>query len=140
MAVMKHSRQREAIKADLMRRRDHPTADMVYADIREKFPNISLGTVYRNLSLLTELGEIRRLAGQVGGDRYDGNTEPHGHFICRSCGAVMDLAPVNVEELAKHAAQPFDGVIEECRLTFIGLCGACRGKAAEVSRVYDELA
>ena len=61
MKVLKYSRQRESIKACLMGRKDHPTADAVYSSIREEFPNISLGTVYRNLNLLVELGEIQKL-------------------------------------------------------------------------------
>ena len=60
MPALKYSRQRESIKENLMHRCDHPTADMVYSDIRKIYPNISLGTVYRNLSLLSELGEISR--------------------------------------------------------------------------------
>ena len=61
MKALKYSRQRESIKACLMNRHDHPTADALYASIREEFPNISLGTVYRNLNLLAETGEIRKL-------------------------------------------------------------------------------
>ena len=56
MSTLKYSRQRESIKVCLQGRKDHPTADMVYTDVRKEFPNISLGTVYRNLSLLSELG------------------------------------------------------------------------------------
>ena len=61
MKTLKYSRQRESIKASLMNRKDHPTADAVCASIREEFPNISLGTVYRNLNLLVELGEVQKL-------------------------------------------------------------------------------
>ena len=61
MKTLKYSRQRESIKANLMSRHDHPTADALYASIREEFPNISLGTVYRNLNLLVETGEILKL-------------------------------------------------------------------------------
>ena len=73
MKTLKYSRQRESIKANLMSRRDHPTADALYASIREEFPNISLGTVYRNLNLLVETGEILKLTCGNGPDHYDGN-------------------------------------------------------------------
>ena len=76
MKVLKYSRQREAIKASLMNRCDHPTADALYASIREEFPNISLGTVYRNLNLLVETGEIRKLSCGSGADHYDGDVFP----------------------------------------------------------------
>ena len=66
MPALKYSRQRESIKENLMNRFDHPTADMVYSDIRKIYPNISLGTVYRNLSLLSDLGEIRKLVTSDG--------------------------------------------------------------------------
>ena len=62
MKTLKYSRQRESIKANLMSRHDHPTADALYASIREEFPNISLGTVYRNLNLLTDIGEALKIA------------------------------------------------------------------------------
>ena len=71
MKQLKYSRQRESIKACLMARHDHPTADAIYASIREEFPNISLGTVYRNLNLLVELGEIRKLRCGDGADHFD---------------------------------------------------------------------
>ena len=131
MAVMKHSRQREAVKANLMQRRDHPTADMIYEDIREEYPNISLGTVYRNLALLTKMGEIRRLAVEGGADHYDGNLTPHSHFFCRSCGAILDLAPVDSRKLEKAAGAESGGVVEETTVWFSGLCSRCAGTAEE---------
>ena len=125
MPAQKYSRQREAIKINLMQRRDHPTADMVYADIREQYPRISLGTVYRNLALLTEQGEIRKLPSEDGADRYDGNLEAHSHFVCRECGAILDIPPVNSKALQKAMDKAVDGIIEESRVSFIGLCKAC---------------
>ena len=68
MKILKYSRQRESIKSCLSGRTDHPTADMIYTDIKEEFPNISLGTVYRNLNLLSELGEVQKLACGDGKD------------------------------------------------------------------------
>ena len=79
MKILKYSRQRESIKASLMNRKDHPTADAVYASIREEFPNISLGTVYRNLNLLVELGEVQKLTFGDGKDHFDADTSLHYH-------------------------------------------------------------
>ena len=71
--LVKHSKQRDAILSDLQKRYDHPTAEMVFASIREILPNISLGTVYRNLALLTELGEIIKVgSAEDGKEHYDG--------------------------------------------------------------------
>lgn len=90
MPALKYSRQRESIKRFLLSRYDHPTADTVYLHVKKEFPNISLGTVYRNLALLTELGEILKITTD-GADRFDGHVEPHSHFICRRCHALFDI-------------------------------------------------
>lgn len=125
MAAIKYSRQRESIKNYLCSREDHPTADMIYTSIREKFPNISLGTVYRNLSLLVELGEIRKVTTD-GADRFDAKLEPHSHFICRKCGCVKDVMRTRNslpedEELFREL-----GTVEECRMEFYGICNSCK--------------
>ena len=91
MKTLKYSRQRESIKACLMNRKDHPTADALYTSIREEFPNISLGTVYRNLNLLVELGEIQKFSCVDGTDHFDYITSPHYHFVCRHCGKIIDI-------------------------------------------------
>ena len=80
MVILKYSRQREAIKSYLASTTSHPTADTVYMHVRKEFPNISLGTVYRNLNLLTDLGEAVKITTPDGADRFDGNTNPHYHF------------------------------------------------------------
>ena len=85
MGALKYSRQRESIKELLQAREDHPTADMVYESVRQIYPNISLGTVYRNLSLLVSIGEIAKISTPEGADRFDTRTEPHNHFICTKC-------------------------------------------------------
>lgn len=89
--VLKHSKQRDSIKEFLMGRKDHPTAAVVYDNVRRSFPNISLGTVYRNLTLLADIGEISRIHVGDGVDHFDADTSPHYHFICSECGCVRDL-------------------------------------------------
>ncbi len=123
--MYKKSRQREAIQKCLMDRRDHPTAEMVYLCIKNEFPNISLGTVYRNLSLLSELGEIRKITMSDGPDRFDGNTMPHYHFQCRNCGCFMDLDMPLQDNLNSLAAADFTGCIEEHTIQFTGICPDC---------------
>ena len=89
ITVLKYSRQRESIKHFLMTTKKHPTADEVYMHVKRDFPNISLGTVYRNLNLLTDIGEAVKISTPDGGDRFDGRTEPHNHFLfygeCSDC-------------------------------------------------------
>lgn len=129
MSNLKYSRQRESIKQQLMHRKDHPTADMVYTEIRKDFPNISLGTVYRNLSLLSELGEIKRLITGDGPDRFDADTSMHNHFICRKCHAVLDLDMEDISGIREQAEKNFDGLIESYSVNFYGVCGECRSKS-----------
>ena len=125
MAV-KYSKQREEIKAYLSTRKDHPTADQVYTAMRTKIPNISLGTVYRNLNLLADTGEILRL--QVGDktDHFDYDTSPHHHFVCKKCGAVIDLAMPSIDSVMETATLGFNGTIKGYDIYFYGTCEACR--------------
>ena len=109
---LKHSKQRDSIKAFLATRKDHPTADVVYRNGRESFPNISLGTVYRNLTLLADIGEIARIRVGDSVDHFDYDTSPHYHFVCSECGCVMDLNIPMTEHLSKAAQKNFKGEIE----------------------------
>ena len=124
--MLKYSRQRESIKNFLMTRYDHPTAETVYMNIKESFPNISLGTVYRNLNLLAEIGEIQKLSTGLGPDRFDGNPAPHYHFICNQCGSVLDLDVSGLEHINILAGQNFAGEIEGHITYFYGKCPDCK--------------
>lgn len=124
--MLKYSRQREAIKNFLADCYDHPTAETVYLGIKEEFPNISLGTVYRNLALLAEIGEIQKITTGVGPDRFDGRPEPHYHFMCTCCGGVSDLQVEGLEHINVLAAQGFDGEITGHVTYFYGKCPKCK--------------
>lgn len=123
--ALKYSRQRQLIKDFLMTRKDHPTADAVYMNVRREYPNISLGTVYRNLSLLTDLGEIKRLQVGDGVDHYDADTSQHYHVICTECGSVTDLKVNDIERILDIAGQDFDGQIQGHVTYFYGTCHNC---------------
>ena len=126
--TLKYSRQREAIKDFLMTRNDHPTADVVYSNVRTEFPNISLGTVYRNLTLLADLGEIARLRVGDGVDHFDADTSPHYHFVRSDCGSVIDLEMDSIDSINQTAARNFDGQIAGHITYFYGLCPHCKEK------------
>ena len=125
MATLKYSRQREAIKEYLMHTDMHPTADTVYMKVREEFPNISLGTVYRNLNLLAELGDAIKISTGIGGDRFDGQTRPHYHFCCTCCGSVLDLHMDEMDSVNESARKAFDGIIDGHSTIFYGTCVKC---------------
>ena len=126
--MQKFSRQRQAIKDYMMTRQDHPTAEMVYTAVRKEYPNISLGTIYRNLSLLAANGELSRFVGEDGVDHFDPNTDTHYHIICEECGAIHDL-PLDVlkgiNDLATHF---YDGEVTRHSIFFYGKCSKCKAK------------
>lgn len=136
-AMLKYSRQRESIKNFLIGRYDHPTAETIYKNMKMEYPNISLGTVYRNLSLLTSLGEIQKVSTGIGPDRFDGNSAPHYHFICKDCGCVMDLKTINLDHINILAAQDFAGEIEGHYAHFYGRCPDCQTRTAKQSQQGD---
>ncbi len=124
--AIKYSRQREAIKEFLSGRKDHPTADTVYIGVRREFPNISLGTVYRNLTLLAQMGEIARINVGDGVEHFDPDTSLHYHFVCRDCGCVQDLGIENIVNINEMATEDFDGDINGSVTYFYGVCGKCK--------------
>ena len=132
MPNLKYSRQRASIKKYLMNTSGHPTANAVYLHVKKEFPNISLGTVYRNLSLLSELGEIKRLTTGDGPDRFDGDTSTHHHFICRKCHCVTDLTMRDISEIKNVAAENFRGTIEDYSVNFYGICENCKNHPGNV--------
>ena len=125
---LKHSKQRDSIMDFLSTRKDHPTADTVYINVRQTFPNISLGTVYRNLTLLADIGEILRIRVGDGVDHFDFDTSPHYHFICSQCGGVSDLDMKNMDSLTEAAQQNFEGEVEGHVTYFYGRCPNCTSK------------
>ena len=125
MAILKYSRQRESIKEYLNHSCEHPTADTVYMSVRQEYPNISLGTVYRNLNLLADLGEAIKITTPNGGVHFDGRTEPHYHFYCNKCGNVIDLDIDELTFINEAASKNFEGIIEHHTMMFYGTCKDC---------------
>ena len=123
----KQFRKRSAILTCLQATHLHPSAEMIHEMLHPEHPDISLATVYRNLTLFKNQGLIQSL-GTVGGiERFDANTEPHVHFICTGCGSVVDLPEISVpEELNSAVARSSGGRVDTCQLSFAGICGECR--------------
>jgi len=132
--MLKRSKQREAILRVLRGTISHPTVDWIYDEVRKEIPNISLGTVYRNLRLLRENGEILEIDLSGTFSRFDGNPDNHYHFRCEKCGRVFDVAePVN-KELDKRVAQKTGFKISHHRLEFRGLCKECQSPTSFAKR------
>jgi len=128
MVMQRKSRQRDAILRVVKGVTSHPAANWIYDQVRGEIPNISLGTVYRNLRLLVEEGQILEIELDQTLSRFDGNTQYHHHFICEQCGRVFD---VNNDERVERVM--VDGIargtgfrITHHRCELYGLCKDCQ--------------
>ncbi len=125
----KNFRKRNAILSYLRASVEHPSAEAIYTDLKTQIPDLSMGTVYRNLNLFKQQGLVTSVATVSGVERFDGNTEPHVHFICSGCDAVLDLHTLQTPESLKSAAEACaGGSIESCQLSFTGKCRTCINK------------
>lgn len=122
----KQFRKRNAILQYLQDTKAHPSAETVYADLKQQIPDLSMGTVYRNLNLFCQQGMASVIATVRGVERFDANTEPHVHFICNDCDRVIDLMQMEIpESLRSQAASQSGGEVELCSLSFTGRCCQC---------------
>ncbi len=127
--VKKHSKKRDAILECIKGTTCHPSAEWVYTQLKPQIPDLSLATVYRNLALFLEEGTISSLGVVQGLERFDGNTQPHVHFICTGCGSVIDLPSLTVPtELESQVSDELGAAITASVLSFQGLCRSCRKK------------
>ena len=118
------SRQMEAIIQDLHSRCDHPCADSVYNSVKIKYPNISLGTVYRNLGKLTESGEISSITID-GKEYFDGNIKPHFHFYCTSCNKIFDIFDDSIDQIIEIIKDKCEYKSESIKIVINGKCNSC---------------
>jgi Fe2+ or Zn2+ uptake regulation protein len=123
---MKFSRQRELILETLRNCSVHPTAEEIYVKAKREMASISLGTVYRNLNLLTEMGKIRKLesAGNTS-VRYDGRNDEHCHLVCTSCGTITDVDLKMFSHIDKIVEQKTGFSISEHGIVLKGTCAEC---------------
>jgi Fur family ferric uptake transcriptional regulator len=120
------TRQRQVILEELRATDQHPSADDLYGRVRQKLPRISLGTVYRNLEILTDLGEIQTIARAGNLKRFDGVSHNHYHLRCINCDQLVD-APIEVIDSLERALQEkTEFRVMGHQLEFVGLCPACQ--------------
>lgn len=123
MRTTRYSKQREAILLELQQRYDHPTADQIYYTLKNKYPELSLGTVYRNLGFLADHGDILKLDFGDGTFHYDGNITQHVHFICKECGHIQDIAIDS--SIYDNIQNTIDGEISKINIVVEGKCSHC---------------
>lgn len=126
--TVKHSKQREAILTLLKSVRSHPSAEWLYSRLKNDFPNLSLATVYRNMNLLCELGEARKIEVGDGTVRYDGNTENHYHFLCSGCKSVIDVSDTEFSGINSEIEQRYGVKVDVHSIVFYGKCRNCINK------------
>ncbi len=120
------SKQRDTILRVVMNSKDHPRADWIYDQVRMEIPNISMGTVYRNLRSLAKSGEIRQLDLADGTSRFDGNNDSHYHFRCERCGRIFDLDEPVDQSISQRVGNNTGFKVYRQRMELIGLCNACQ--------------
>ncbi|ADK85418.1 ferric uptake regulator, Fur family [Desulfarculus baarsii DSM 2075] len=120
--------QRQVILDELKRLKSHPTAGELCEIVRRRLPRISLGTVYRNLEILSRTGHIQKIDVAGVEMRFDGDTSDHYHVRCLGCGAVADLEMALSSQLELEANRQSDFQITGHRVEFVGLCPACQDK------------
>ncbi len=122
----RYSKKREAILEAVRSTHLHPTAEWVYQQLKPVHPELSLGTVYRNLNLFRAQGIIRCVGVVNGQERFDAETRPHSHFICDRCGAILDLEVGVDEKLEAEVGEAYGLRVDRHELVFHGSCGKCQ--------------
>ncbi|WP_027338939.1 Fur family transcriptional regulator [Halonatronum saccharophilum] len=120
------TKQRKKILEVLKATKSHPTADWIYDQVKKEIPNISLGTIYRNLNVLREMGEIIELSYGSSYSRFDANTENHYHFTCLECGLVQDVDFEVDLDMDKKVNMAIEGDVKYHRCEFFGYCKECK--------------
>ena len=121
---IRHSDVRDKIYEYLCGTKTHPSANMIYNDLKPSIPKLSLGTVYTNLKLFEELGQVIRVANVNGFERYDADTSEHVHLVCDECGAVIDVMDADIRK-AKKACQVGQAKIKSIQIVLHGTCEKC---------------
>lgn len=126
MKGQNYSRKRQAIYDLLLSTKEHPTADWIYSNLKPIYPDLSLGTVYRNVKLLESKGMVQSVTVVNGCERFDADVRPHSHFVCNGCGRVIDVYfKRNITDLTGDLM--LDGIkrVDSYSLIYYGICENC---------------
>ena len=126
--IFRQSKQRTRILELLRSTEIHPTADWLYEKLKNEYPRLSPGTVYRNLSILVEQGLAKKIHFGSTFDRFEANIKQHYHFICESCGKILDFDMPIYDDLNSQAKQLTNFTINHHKLEFYGICEECKNK------------
>ncbi len=129
---VKPSLQRLAILKYLLQSKKHPTADMIYGELKGELPTLSKATVYNTLNLLSELGAVREVSIGMQERRFEGIIEPHGHLVCRECGKLHDVE-LGAKIIKRSMQVPCEHSLEGVDIYFSGVCKDCVKRANQRS-------
>lgn len=123
---MKYSKQREEILSIVKDSKQHPTAEMIYLEARKRIPNISLGTVYRNLKFLVDQNMVKQIKGLDEKDRYDKTVYDHGHMLCGICQTVYDIKHDSIIKVKEDIYNDMGFTINDYNISVGGVCHKCQ--------------
>ena len=130
--------QRQVIYEAVVDSREHPTPELIYEQVRQRIPSISLGTIYKNVKTFLDSGVLKEVTLHHGSLRLESNMTPHHHLVCSSCKAIFDIEESAVEPVRLPKTRlPAGFSIKQCRVEFVGLCKTCqtaRGKTSKPGR------
>ncbi len=126
---MRTSKKRDAIYNAILNDKSHPSAHTVYAGLKDKIPDLSLGTVYRNIALFKNQGKIVTVSTIGGEERYDATVNPHMHFVCSKCGDVVDISEhLDLSRYEEKIEGKINVKIESHNVIFNGSCNSCKNR------------
>ena len=128
MIQRRFSKQRQIIYDTIKSNPVHPTADYIYSILKKDYPDLSLGTVYRNLNVLTEAGLIIKITSDSESEHYDGKVDNHYHLMCESCHNIYDVEVPYLERIEEEAQKNSCHTINKHHLVFYGICEKCKNQ------------
>jgi len=119
--------QRQVIYEAVVDSREHPTPELIYEQVRQRIPSISLGTIYKNVKTFLDSGVLKEVTLHHGSLRLESNMTPHHHLVCSSCKAIFDIEESAVEPVQLPTSELPEGFsIRQYRVEFVGLCQSCQ--------------
>lgn len=129
--AQRYSKKRQAIYTAMLQSYEHPSAEIIYQTLKPEYPDLSLGTVYRNIKSMVANGDVICVGNVDGKERYDAHIHPHAHLICTTCGTVVDLdIDPGLTEQCRITAQEHQVQLDLRSLNFTGLCQDCKDREA----------
>ena len=131
--------QRQVIYEAVVDSREHPTPELIYEQVRQRIPSISLGTIYKNVKTFLDSGVLKEVTLHHGSLRLESNMTPHHHLVCSSCKAIFDIKETAVESVRLPTSElPTGFAIQQCRVEFVGVCKSCQTARRKKSKAARE--